>query len=151
MKNLLNFMLILFSTIIIGQPSKVSEPTSKVEVEKLPPLKLDDKTEKAIEKETRYIDSIRTLRDKEIAKQDKMIKEKTVQIATIKRLNDNKILTIKGQKKTDKFVNRYAVKSEGKAVYWEEIPRSWIGKQITGLDVIRREYFYENGIKVYRE
>lgn len=144
-------MLILFSTIIIGQSSKIDSPSKTVEIDSSPQLKLDDKIEEAIVKQTRYIDSIRILRDKEIIKQDKMIKEKTVLITTIKRLNDNKKMNVEYQTKSDRFVNRYAVKNDSKVIYWEEIPRTWFGRQITGTEVIRREYFFENGKKIYKE
>lgn len=140
MKNFLNLMLILISTITLGQPT-----TDSIS------LKVDSNTEKAILKEMKYIDSVRALREKEIAKQDKMIKDKTIEKATIKRLENNKKIVVKYKKNRDQYLDRYAVKNDSKAVYWEEIPRTWFGRQITGTEVIRREYFFENGKKIYKE
>ncbi|WP_027378191.1 hypothetical protein [Chryseobacterium daeguense] len=62
----------------------------------------------------------------------------------------------KGKYKTDssniliKYANdKAALKPNTKLIYWEEIPRKWIGRLLNKYDFKIRIYEYQNGEKVY--
>lgn len=62
----------------------------------------------------------------------------------------------KGKYKTDssniliKYTNdKAALKPNTKLIYWEEIPRKWIGRLLNKYDFKIRIYEYQNGEKVY--
>ena len=62
----------------------------------------------------------------------------------------------KGKYKTDssniliKYANgKAALKPNSRLIYWEEIPRKWIGRILNKYDFKIRIYEYQNGEKVY--
>lgn len=138
------FLCVLFTTFFTFGQSNGLKPVDSIMIK-------NDAVEIVL-REQKTIDSLRNLREKEIKKQDSMLK----MISFIKKSKTNmKKPLIKYNKPKSietNIINKNGIKPNDTAEYWEEtIQRTWFGRQLTGQKNKIRIYTYENGIKVYKD
>ena len=93
------------------------------------------------------IDSIKLVKAAEIKKQLQlitMINKRIEKLQNQNKLKENKDFTLSPTADTLK-----ALKQDGDVVYWEEIPRKWIGRLLNKENTKIRLFRFENGEKVY--
>lgn len=133
MKALIKMMAILFPLLVFSQDTlTVSIEAKQVATE--------------IIKNKKSIDSMKLLKDQEVKKQLKLIsliKQKIEELKASKKLIPSKEYVLLPASDT------VALKPDSEAVYWEEIPRKWIGRLFHASDTKVRIFRYVGGHKVY--
>lgn len=134
MKTLLKMMVVLLPICVFSQSPPITAEATQIAIEVIHNKKA--------------IDSVKTLKTKEIKKQLRliaMIKEKIEQLQKEKKIragNDFELLTVQDTLK--------ALKENTDAIYWEEIPRKWTGRLFNKDDTkIRLFRIDETGKMVY--
>ncbi len=107
-----------------------------------------DSIDVIIHQEKKSIDSLRSLKEKEIQKQIvilKKIRDKIEKLKSQKKLNPAKNYSI-----VKTLKDNPALKPDSDAIFWEEIPRRWTGRIFNKSDTkIRIFRFTETGDKIY--
>ena len=134
MKTLLKMMVVLLPICVFSQSPPITAEATQTAIEVIHNKKA--------------IDSVKTLKTKEIKKQLRliaMIKEKIEQLQKEKKIragNDFELLTVQDTLK--------ALKENTDAIYWEEVPRKWTGRLFNKDDTkIRLFRIDEAGKMVY--
>lgn len=134
MKTLLKMMVVLLPICVFSQSPPITAEATQIAIEVIHNKKA--------------IDSVKTLKAKEIKKQLRliaMIKEKIEQLQKEKKIraeNDFELLTVQDTLK--------ALKQNTDAIYWEEVPRKWTGRLFNKDDTkIRLFRIDETGKMVY--
>ena len=134
MKTLLKMMVVLLPICVFSQSPPITAEATQIAIEVLHNKKT--------------IDSVKTLKAKEIKKQLRligMIKEKIEQLQKEKKIRTGSEYELLAVQDTLK-----ALKENTDAIYWEEIPRKWTGRLFNKDDTkIRLFRIDETGKMVY--